>query len=654
MHALKAQRSTFDKSNQNKSLEVNRKTGYEENNHSSLFTGSSLPNSLKRSNGKKGDSGINNSVLHSFVDISVVSLPSFMIQPKLKINKPGDRFEKEADRQAENIMRSPKTRIQRKCTSCEEEQDDLIFRDAQNIADGKITSPGLVNQLNNSKANGQPLDRGTKLFMESHFGVDLNGVRVHNDHIARRMNQSLKARAFTHGSDIYFNRDEYNPGSPEGKWLLAHELTHVIQQRNSGTLIQRLSSKRINPNLVEVEHNNEKYRVTRKVTAGRKRGSTSASIEGDIDQTNVSITINVCRNKTRGSVELGANVPERARQIAQKIIQAALKGSSSDIEKTLQGADVTPFVEILLARSGQLSLTARGEVTVGLEGVTAGGGSLKLQAGEFGGSISGSGSEKGWQVTGSITYTPGRKEKEFECTKIPMTISIECQKWHDPSKQNVVMDVPFRDEETRFIYFDYEKATIERERSADMLKEITNLLQQGYRVSKITGHTSPEGPMEPGRRFPGNIQLGRDRARAALEEIEHICKPGPLSMRRSDRCVSNVTLDVETVGKGELFTRVDKEGKEVEGRELARHAVGEFKTAESESLHRDQKLLKRMEKMSLSEQRDEVYPLLRRATVTLVKSGMRKEEHTITLPGGYRKVSCPREVENAARLLFNL
>ena len=67
--------------------------------------------------------------------------------------------------------------------------------------------------------------------MEGSFETDFSGVRVHTDQEAAQMNQDLSAQAFTHGSDVYFNEGKFNPESGGGKHLLAHELTHVVQQR---------------------------------------------------------------------------------------------------------------------------------------------------------------------------------------------------------------------------------------------------------------------------------------------------------------------------------------------------------------------------------------------------------------------------------------
>jgi hypothetical protein len=78
-------------------------------------------------------------------------------------------------------------------------------------------------------------------FMESRFGANFSDVNVHADNQAGILNRSLNAQAFTHGSDVYFGEGKYNPESRQGKHLLAHELTHVVQQGGSqpATTIQK-------------------------------------------------------------------------------------------------------------------------------------------------------------------------------------------------------------------------------------------------------------------------------------------------------------------------------------------------------------------------------------------------------------------------------
>ncbi|MBK8565141.1 MAG: DUF4157 domain-containing protein [Saprospiraceae bacterium] len=91
-------------------------------------------------------------------------------------------------------------------------------------------SPDLESQLSSSKGGGQALPKDTRSNMESAFGADFSGVRVHTGNDAVQMSEGIGAQAFTHGNDIYFNKGKYDPGSSGGKGLLAHELTHTVQQ----------------------------------------------------------------------------------------------------------------------------------------------------------------------------------------------------------------------------------------------------------------------------------------------------------------------------------------------------------------------------------------------------------------------------------------
>lgn len=84
--------------------------------------------------------------------------------------------------------------------------------------------------ISSKRGGGQALDRNVQTQMESAFGANFNGVRVHTDGVADGLNQQLNARAFTTGQDIFFRQGSYNPGSSSGRELLAHELTHVVQQ----------------------------------------------------------------------------------------------------------------------------------------------------------------------------------------------------------------------------------------------------------------------------------------------------------------------------------------------------------------------------------------------------------------------------------------
>ncbi|MDJ0718930.1 MAG: DUF4157 domain-containing protein [Prochloraceae cyanobacterium] len=97
---------------------------------------------------------------------------------------------------------------------------------------GGITAPqNLEASINQAKGTGQPLADQIRGPMEQAFGTDFSQVRIHTNLQSDQLNRSLQARAFTTGQNLFFRQGEYNPGSSRGRELLAHELTHVVQQR---------------------------------------------------------------------------------------------------------------------------------------------------------------------------------------------------------------------------------------------------------------------------------------------------------------------------------------------------------------------------------------------------------------------------------------
>lgn len=89
-------------------------------------------------------------------------------------------------------------------------------------------------QIERARGSGSPLDASVSAQVGSALGADFSGVKVHTDRKADELNRSLSAKAFTTGGDIFFSKGAYQPGSSSGKHLLAHELTHVVQQSRSG------------------------------------------------------------------------------------------------------------------------------------------------------------------------------------------------------------------------------------------------------------------------------------------------------------------------------------------------------------------------------------------------------------------------------------
>lgn len=120
--------------------------------------------------------------------------------------------------------------VQRKCAACEREerlQTDSIS------SDSSMPGSGLEERLTSSKGKGFSIPTSTREQMERAFGADFSDVHLHNDSGASEMSNELGAHAFTFGSNIYFNSGKYDANSQEGNRLLAHELTHVVQQRGN-------------------------------------------------------------------------------------------------------------------------------------------------------------------------------------------------------------------------------------------------------------------------------------------------------------------------------------------------------------------------------------------------------------------------------------
>jgi len=171
------------------------------------------------------------------------------VQPKRTIGEPGDMYEQEADRVARQVVDEinapPKIQpqVERYPMSVGELKpsplDDHPVMKVQRYGTGgeMEASPDLESSIQRARGGGQPLDEGIRERMEGAFGADFSGVRVHTDGTSDQLNQSIQAKAFTTGQDVFFRKGAYEPGSRGGQELLAHELTHVVQQ--NGEAVQR-------------------------------------------------------------------------------------------------------------------------------------------------------------------------------------------------------------------------------------------------------------------------------------------------------------------------------------------------------------------------------------------------------------------------------
>lgn len=117
----------------------------------------------------------------------------------------------------------------------------LVQRKSTCDGDGVDAPPGVAEGIERARGRGQRLGDSVRSSMEGAFGADFSGVRVHTDARANELNQSLAARAFTSGHDVFFSAGSFSPSTQSGQRLLAHELSHVVQQGPSGRAIQRFA-----------------------------------------------------------------------------------------------------------------------------------------------------------------------------------------------------------------------------------------------------------------------------------------------------------------------------------------------------------------------------------------------------------------------------
>jgi Domain of unknown function (DUF4157) len=121
---------------------------------------------------------------------------------------------------------------QAECAECKKKEEAGLQRSRAGGAEPPSAVPPIVHKVLQSP--GQPLDPRTRKFMEPRFGQDFSNVRIHNDERATKSAQAVNALAYTVGRDIVFARGAYFPDTKPGQYLLAHELTHVVQQSAIG------------------------------------------------------------------------------------------------------------------------------------------------------------------------------------------------------------------------------------------------------------------------------------------------------------------------------------------------------------------------------------------------------------------------------------
>jgi hypothetical protein len=180
---------------------------------------------------------------------------SGVLQAKLKIGEPGDIYEQEADRVADTVMRMPEPQVQigpedeeeeelvqtkplselisplvQRQEEVEEEEEGEPLQAKEVPGHAPSVTPEFASRINAIRDGGRPFPKPARAFFEPRFNRDFSQVRVHTDARAAESARAMNARAFTLDRNIVFGAGHYSPETTEGKKLLAHELTHVIQQ----------------------------------------------------------------------------------------------------------------------------------------------------------------------------------------------------------------------------------------------------------------------------------------------------------------------------------------------------------------------------------------------------------------------------------------
>ncbi len=166
-----------------------------------------------------------------------------LIQRKVTVGAADDPLEAVADRMADKVMNASPAEVRRSAP----EEDELQTKPAEihrigeeeeiqtkpqgrDWRDSFDANGGVEDQLRMNEGGGSPLPGDVRGFMETRFSADFSNVRVHTDGAAASLNHQVSAQAFTHGSEIYMGEGKYSPDTTDGKRLLAHELTHTLQQ----------------------------------------------------------------------------------------------------------------------------------------------------------------------------------------------------------------------------------------------------------------------------------------------------------------------------------------------------------------------------------------------------------------------------------------
>jgi hypothetical protein len=256
------------------------------------------------------------------------------VQAKLIVNPPDDVYEKEADRVADAVTRAPASSVQRQGDEeelvarkrvsgiqrqAEEPEEEEPIQTKLPESQPNIVSKELEAGINAARGCGESLPSSVRSSLEPRLGHDFSQVHIHADAKADELSQQLGARAFTTGNDVFFREGAYQPSSEDGRGLIAHELTHVVQQR----------AARVSRQAAETEQ-----------ASAESKEEAKKELKDDVDKLKTKLEPEYVKDILRIAAECQAqNMEESSYKWA---VEEAVEAASTTLKKKTAAADVTP------------------------------------------------------------------------------------------------------------------------------------------------------------------------------------------------------------------------------------------------------------------------------------------------------------------------
>lgn len=400
----------------------------------------------------------------------------------------------------------------------------------------------------------------------------------------------------------------------------------------------------------------QRYLVRRNPwTTTEEVSSTNARARPGMDREQVWLDVEFCRGSTEGTIRVGANVPEQVIQMVLRTIS-----SGGNVADAWRQASITPSVSGTL-RVGHWQVDLSAHTTVDSSGTDTGaGGEASVSTDTSRGRITVGGHIESQEVNDNpfggaqggvfIRWRPGASRPTPRCTRqrVRSGFTYECREERevDSQSRSGTQSITTTDENIYNVFFRYAVPNFDAPRNRQTWIDLANDLNtgSGFQVVRIEGWASPEGPMDPTRRFMGNRELSRQRAEAARTQIATLCT--------TPDCFAS---GAEVVGLGERMDPPDVNGQpqDASGRPLEQHVDQTFATDPGETTVRTPALTDRLRRTHSSHDRAElIYPHLRRAIITLRQSSTRTDPCTFTIPGYTQEAYLPRCPEAIQRAAF--